>query len=1472
MATSKKKLDLLSCDQACYSCIRGYKKKHDLKSGSEFKIRCSGIPEDYIEASLLENMGESEGQTALAMVDPVTWAKETLDWHCIDPDGEIWKRKNPEEWADWVDENPGVDIEGHSRYHRPYQATMLRCSSQNKVFRIGRQCLSGGTKILLSNGKTKKIEEVVEGDLVMSSSDNKMISSVVTGQWFAGRKKVYKIKTKFGHSIVCTDDHRFLIANKGVDRCNGRSIDDIPHEWLSMQTGLQEGSKIAVPLSVPHPETPGDVSLARLLGYFIADGSCSVKQSAKFTNTNMDYLLEFEDLAKQFGSEVKWYKKGNGYDLIISNGRGKSNPLRDLLKDLNLTNITGPEKLIPDSIFYSDSDTTREFLRTFWAADGYVSTFKRTGRKSSRTEIGNLQENLRLVEQIQEILWRFGVHGHIKKEGNAYRYVVSNKVSIGNFLRNVGPIPGKEEACAVAIENLSSIADSFVNVSDELLWDYVSSVEELGVQETWDIEVEGPQNFIANGILTHNSGKTECLVISMLFAMFTQPKTAEDEGFKIVVITPYQSQIDLIFTRLMELIRSSPTLTNSIHRSVKAPIYQIKLRNKSVVSGFTAGTKSGGNAGSVRGQTAAMLVFDEADYLCLLENSLVEKEDGSLVEIKDVLTGDSLHSFENGSTVSKVTSVVPTMKSSVTRVHTSYSEIESTPEHRHFVLGERGVEERSTENLTTKDYVLLPKVGILGKKKVPIGLAELAGYYWGDGNKKAGHYKEKKYWSEMVFTDKDKKNLEYHKECAQVLGFSNSGPIRKATDSQAYSLTLSDKSFVGRFKDDFNSLYYSKELTSEISTLEKRSLCGFLRGAFDAEGSVNPERRSVVISQGSKQAIQIIRLLLHKLGILSSLSEHPPSGFGKSPVYQLSIAEDRFLYLFSELIGFNCVAKAEKLALCVSERRDLGNSYSNLKYPSLYCRQVFREILESIKFKFSGKQIVFDSLKRSVDPTLNSLEALNRGLLEIKELSLAGKVEELYSRFYASKINSLTEQVSSNGFKTVDISVPATKNFFANGMLTHNCDEDMDAAMSITTNFPNATVWMSSTPSGKRERFYKTCLNNKGYQEFHYPSSANPLFNERMDEQFREVLTEIGYVHEILADFGEQEVGVFQNSYTKAAQKDYKYGDLSYNPRWTYSIGVDWNDTANGTNIVVLGFDPDRNVFTMVDQKKVSRDGWTQLLACEKIVEMNRLWHPFAIYLDSGHGGTQFEVLKKFGYSALQNQDLDKKHPDRQLVRILKMYQFGSKIEVRDPFTGEPINKPAKPFLVEQLVRRFESQDIEISSLDQDLIDQLAGYIIERVSTAGVPVYGTSDKKAGDHILDALMLANVAFPLELGPLGKPKLTAEVKFSGQFGEAVESSSKSPTPVPTPTGPKRSPQEKCRPQKQRTQIFEQRTLTRKETLPGSNTTTETSLSLWAWDEFMYSDKPAPRARSLSDFVSTPSPGRRGRGRGRPSRSNF
>ncbi len=424
---------------------------------------------------------------------------------------------------------------------------------------------------------------------------------------------------------------------------------------------------------------------------------------------------------------------------------------------------------------------------------------------------------------------------------------------------------------------------------------------------------------------------------------------------------------------------------------------------------------------------------------------------------------------------------------------------------------------------------------------------------------------------------------------------------------------------------------------------------------------------------------------------------------------------------------------------------------------------------------------------------------------------------------------------------------------------------DMDSALAIITNFPDATVWMSSTPTGKREKFYEVCKSDL-YKEFHYPSQVNPNWTADLEQTFREQLTHIGYTHEILADFGSQEEGVFQVQLVEEAMTHYTYGEMRPDHRWHYAIGVDWNDPKVGTTIVVTGFNPTANKFLIVERKVVQREGWTQLAACDAIAQFNRKWRPFAIYVDKGFGGTQFEVLRKYGFDARVDPERGPNHMDARLTTILKQYDFGSTIEIRDPFTKTPVKKPGKGFLVESAVRRFESKDICFPISDEQLKKELLGYIVERVSIHGQFVYGTNNDQIGDHNLDALMLSLVAFTLEKTSFGKPIISEKIIFSNQTaGDQKQSTWKEMRKLAKPGGGRDDLQKEIG-----------GNIANQPSLPAANTVSPEKGKLWSrpgWEH----DGPDPdvsEKRKKFELLKKGPQNTTGRGNqlGRPKRNNF
>ena len=92
--------------------------------------------------------------------------------------------------------------------------------------------------------------------------------------------------------------------------------------------------------------------------------------------------------------------------------------------------------------------------------------------------------------------------------------------------------------------------------------------------------------------------------------------------------------------------------------------------------------------------------------------------------------------------------------------------------------------------------------------------------------------------------------------------------------------------------------------------------------------------------------------------------------------------------------------------------------------------------------------------------------------------------------------------------------------------------------------------------------------------------------------------------------------------------------------------------------------------------------------------------------------------------------------------------------------------------MVENSVRRFENDQFKYPASDKSYTAQLLGYIVDHVSQSGRPVYKAQDEKAGDHFLDAVNLALLAFTLEKTALGTPTYNNDITFAGKFGESIQ----------------------------------------------------------------------------------------------------
>lgn len=342
-------------------------------------------------------------------------------------------------------------------------------------------------------------------------------------------------------------------------------------------------------------------------------------------------------------------------------------------------------------------------------------------------------------------------------------------------------------------------------------------------------------------------------------------------------------------------------------------------------------------------------------------------------------------------------------------------------------------------------------------------------------------------------------------------------------------------------------------------------------------------------------------------------------------------------------------------------------------------------------------------------------------------------------------------------------------------------DKDFEAIYAISMEAPKRIgVMMASTPTGRRGKFYQACVemrfnqdekvvpiktkdgkhfdvrnydrdSAKGWKEFHFPTMVNPEWSPEMESEMKQMYTNAAYEHEVLAEFGTEEAGVFNKDYIDEASSN-GYGYLSRRTNDApIAIGVDWDKAGAATQIVVTQWDntdPRRPIgnelddilpgfgrFKVINRVEIPRGEYTYDNAVNMLKELDRVYNPFAIYVDKGAGDYQSEVLRK------------------SLGEKVRAVAFGSSEIVRDPISRTLDKKPMKAFMVSIATFLLDRGQLRIPSkeVDETLNRQMTNYQIMKIAPkTGEPTFSSTD----EHALDAFMLTLYAFNTVFPELAK----------------------------------------------------------------------------------------------------------------------
>ena len=367
-------------------------------------------------------------------------------------------------------------------------------------------CLAGDSLVYTNNGWKKIKDADSKIDRVLSFNVSKKIY-----EWsdflfleFVNKDKLLKITLDNGSEIVLTKDHPLLDSNM---------------QWVKADK-LEVDKELVLGYDLPNiNQNEVSLRMARLLGCVIADGSLNKRerrvnhvrtgwynanvQRCRFFNEE-DELLDLvrSDLSALFTCtpQIIYPKDRCRYVNVVS---------QQVCGALNSYGIPFGKKSsiveIPKIILESSNVFQREFLKSLFSCDGTVS--------QQTYQIEYYSHSKKLLQQISYILYQEGITCKIRKKiarcngklFDSYRLYVNGQENLVKFYNKIGFYGLKKERIKKLLSRYvknMGLKDRNYEISK------IVKIEETYQDKVYDLTVPRNHNFIANGIISHNTGKT----------------------------------------------------------------------------------------------------------------------------------------------------------------------------------------------------------------------------------------------------------------------------------------------------------------------------------------------------------------------------------------------------------------------------------------------------------------------------------------------------------------------------------------------------------------------------------------------------------------------------------------------------------------------------------------------------------------------------------------------------------------------------------------------------------------------------------------------------------------------------------------------------------------------------------------------------------------------------------------------------
>lgn len=704
-------------------------------------------------------------------------------------------------------------------------AEIINCAGRGIQQGGSRRCLPKGTCITMADFSLKYIEDVKEGDLVHTRFGPKKVLATVN----QGVQEVVSIETELG-TVTSSLDHRWLSANGARTKTFS-----VPTKKLSLDCKLY---RFPVP-------TPGgndlDTNYAYTIGYFLGDGcaySSNRTHEVTFQLAGRKYIKPQADRIMNVMTEL-------GCNPVTRNGHGDCTEIRCRGKKLVeiFQNYKKPNEAfdIPDFVWSASLEARRAFLAGWFDADGSFT--------DDAWRLSNTHASTRLI--IQSFLRGLGfltTQSGIDVRVNSYQRQ--------RFIDEIGKFMFKKH------KQHPSHDTSEIPVK-------IDCIEKIGKFETYDLQIEEVEEFIADGFVSHNS------------AIWAGLKWSHPDIHKFIVMKNWSSEVrelkakDFNFPATMDGTNISVQLddeffkaynddNNKLHAHAQSVYWAVvKQMLKTAEPGFSIDTginsKETLRNAPVCGETH---VLTSEGYKPV-----------------DELVGKPVTIWTGQQWAKNVIFELTNSDANIVKVAlTGGREIRC--DENHPFITDKG------DKISAKDlqegqslYVSLPNdlddtthtFSCSTKMSVEPDYYTL-GYVYGDGS-----FSNKGDAAEITFCTQESK--ECSKLCIQDTHLSSFNSCDGRGYSRAFYKT--DRSWwSGRSKDIF---------PVDIYQVDKVKAASFVAGLFDADGNWEADQKRIRLASIHEGFLRGVARLLEQYGILAGVSKAGHSTYGKAQTYQLVV-------------------------------------------------------------------------------------------------------------------------------------------------------------------------------------------------------------------------------------------------------------------------------------------------------------------------------------------------------------------------------------------------------------------------------------------------------------------------------------------------------------------------------------------------------------------------------------------------------